>query len=135
MIKINIVLISCLALTACFPIYKKKRPAIEVTVVDEQDQLIEKAKVVLITEVHPAKSGAQFDEKLTNSAGKVNFAQVAKWKVEFLMIHGAQYYNWDICVAKSGYLTQELIKINSNAKVKVVLKKGNNPERAFPYFC
>lgn len=135
MIKINIVLIACLALTACYPIYKTQKPEVEVTVVDEQDQPIEKAKVVLMTEVHPAKRDAKFDEKYSNQKGEVSFTKQAEWKVEFLMIHGVQYYDWNICVAKSGYLTQELIKVDSETKVKIALKKGNNPKREFPYFC
>lgn len=134
MIKINIALISCLALTACYPIYKTQKPKVEVIVVDEQDQPIEKAKVVLITEVHPAKIEANFDEKFSNQKGEVSFTKQAEWKVEFLMIHGVQYYNWKICVAKSGYLTQEFIKVDSNTKVKIVLKKETIPRESFLIF-
>lgn len=135
MYKTTISLFAILFLSGCYPIYKTQKPELEVTVVDEQDQPIEKAKVVLMTEVHPAKIDANFDEKYSNQKGEVNFTKQAEWKVEFLMIHGAQYYDWNICVAKSGYLTQEFSKIKSESKVKIVLKKGNNPKREFLYFC
>lgn len=121
--SVRIILMSLLlghGLSGCYPIYKTQKPELEVTVVDEQNQPVEKAKVVLITEVHPAKIDAQFDQKTTNSFGKANFAKQSKWQVEFLMIHGVQHYNWNICVVKSGYVTQGMIDVNQD-KIKVIL--------------
>lgn len=120
MYKTTISLVAVLYLSGCYPIYKTQKPELEVTVVDEHNQPIEKAKVILMTEVHPAKIDAQFDKKLTNSLGKINFAKQAEWKVEFLMIHGVQHYNWNICVAKAGYATQGMIDVDHD-KIKVVL--------------
>ncbi|WP_228203387.1 hypothetical protein [Acinetobacter sp. CFCC 10889] len=126
MYKTTISWVAVLFISGCYPIYKTQKPEFEVTVVDEQGQPIEKAEVILMTEVHPAKIDAQFDKKLTNSLGKVNFAKQAEWKVEFLMIHGVQHYNWTICVAKAGYVTQGMIDVDQD-KIKVILqpKKAN----------
>ena len=133
--KSIIVLILSVSLTACFPIYKTQKPEAEVTILDENGQPLANVKVMLVTEVHPAKVDGQFDSQTTDQSGKVVFTKQAEWKVESLIIHGMQYYDWKICVSKSGYLTQEFIRIKSDAEVKIVLKKGNNPKREFPYYC
>ncbi|MCG7220251.1 hypothetical protein [Acinetobacter sp. AG3] len=131
-----IFLISILiSLTSCYPIYKTQKPQVTVTVVNEQGVAIPDVKVVLVTAVHPAKIDDQYDEKFTNKLGIVNFEKRAEWKVESLMIHGMQVYDWNVCLAKDGYLTQEFIKIASDSKIKIILLKGNNPSREFPYFC
>ncbi|MFW1853116.1 hypothetical protein ACG9XR_21445 [Acinetobacter guillouiae] len=76
-----------------------------VTVLNEQGVAIPDVKVVLVTAVHPAKIDDQYDEKFTNKLGIVNFKKRAEWKVESLMIHGGQVYDWNVCLAKDGYLT------------------------------
>ena len=122
-------------LTGCFPVYKTQKPQLTVNVVNERGVAIPNVKVVLVTSVRPAKIDDQYDEKYSNQIGVVNFEQQAQWKVESLMIHGVQFYDWYLCVAKDGYITQEFIKIGSDPKIKITLPKGNNPSRSFPYVC
>lgn len=124
-----------ISLGACYPVYKTQKPQLTVNVVNEKGLAIADAKVVLVTTVHPAKIEDQFDEKFSNQFGAVNFEKQAQWKVESLMIHGVQFYDWYLCVAKDGYITQEFIKIGSDSKIKITLPKGNNPSRSFPYVC
>lgn len=120
---------------ACYPIYKTQKPQLAVNVVDEQGAAIIDAKVVLVTTVHPAKIDDQYDEKFSNQFGAVNFEKQAQWKVESLMIHGVQFYDWYLCVAKNGYITQDFIDVNKNSQIKIILKQGSTPSRQYPYAC
>ena len=124
-----------ISLTSCYPIYKTQKPQVTVTVINEQGVAIPDVKVVLVTSVHPAKKDDQYDEKFTNKLGIVNFEKQAEWKVESLMIHGVQVYDWHLCLAKDGYMTQEDIKVSTNSKIKIILKKWKTPKREFPYQC
>ncbi|MGO3384199.1 hypothetical protein [Acinetobacter guillouiae] len=124
-----------ISLSSCYPIYKTQKPQVTVTVVNEQGVAISDVKVVLVTAVHPAKIDDQYDEKFTNKLGIVNFEKQAQWKVESLMIHGVQVYDWNLCLAKDGYITQEFVDVGKKAQIKIILKKGKTPLKQYPYQC
>ncbi|KAF5276378.1 hypothetical protein FQR65_LT16371 [Abscondita terminalis] len=88
-----------------------------------------------LTSVRPAKIDDQYDEKYSNQIGVVNFEKQAQWKVESLMIHGVQFYDWHLCVAKEGYITQDFIDVTKNEQIKIILKQGNTPSRQYAYQC
>ncbi|MCU4437588.1 hypothetical protein KTH93_19215 [Acinetobacter bereziniae] len=122
-------------LTGCFPVYKTQKPQLTVNVVNERGVAIPNVKVVLVTSVRPAKIDDQYDEKYSNQIGVVNFEKQAQWKVESLMIHGVQFYDWHLCVAKEGYITQDFIDVTKNEQIKIILKQGNTPPRQYAYQC
>ncbi|WP_288454828.1 hypothetical protein [uncultured Acinetobacter sp.] len=122
-------------LTGCFPVYKTQKPQLTVNIVNERGVAIPNVKVVLVTSVRPAKIDDQYDEKYSNQIGVVNFEKQAQWKVESLMIHGMQFYDWSLCLAKDGYVTQENIKVKKKEKIKITLKQGNTPPRQYAYQC
>ncbi len=124
-----------ISLTSCYPIYKTQKPQVTVTVINEQGVAIPDVKVVLVTSVRPAKIDDQYDEKLTNEFGIANFEKLAQWKVESFMIHGVQYYDWNLCLAKDGYITQEFVDVGKKAQIKIILKKGKMPLKQYPYQC
>lgn len=110
-------------LSGCYPIYQKIRPYISVQVYDQSGQYIEAATVVRMTDQRPARVDTVFESQKKDAQGSVEFESQRRWAVEFMMIHGAQHYTWDICVSKSGYETKKSIQIGNDVDLKVTLKK------------
>ena len=125
-------------LQACYPVIKTIQPELEIKVIDENGQIIQDAKVILHTEMKPDKVDLKDNVKFTNAEGMVNFEHLSKIKVENILIHGVQHYDWTLCISKNGYQTQESIQINKNenSQSKIfILKQGRNPDRMFEYLC
>ncbi|WP_262782734.1 hypothetical protein [Acinetobacter guillouiae] len=36
-------------------------------------------------------------------------------------------YDWNLCLAKDGYITQEFVDVGKKAQIKIILKKGETP--------
>ena len=137
-IKILFTVMSMLFLQACYPIIKTIQPELEIKVIDENGQIIQDAKVTLHTEIKPAKVDLKDNVKFTNAEGMVNFELLSKIKVENILIHGVQHYDWTLCISKNGYQTQESIQINKNenSESKIfILKQGRYSNRLFADSC
>lgn len=122
-------------LTGCFPIYKTQKPQLTVNVVNERGVAIPEVKVVLVTRVYPSRINDQYDIKFTNEQGAVDFEKLAQWRIESLMIHGMEFYDWSLCLTKDGYVTQENIEVKKKEKIKIILKQGNTPPKQYAYQC
>ena len=132
------IFITIIILQAYYPVNKTTQPELEIIVMDENGQSIKDAKVTLQTEVSPAKVDLKENVKFTNAKGIVNFEHQSEMRVENVLIHGVQYYDWFVCVSKTGYQTHDLIKVEEKdqfKQLKIVLKKGQNSDRDYPYFC
>lgn len=117
-------------LSGCYPIYQKIRPALSVQVHDQLGHYIEGATVVRMTDQRPARVNTVFESKQTDAQGRVQFNSQRKWAIESIMIHGAQYYSWHICISKPGYETISSIKIRNDLDLKLILNKTTKPQEA-----
>lgn len=88
-----------------------------------------------MTRVYPSRINDQYDIKFTNEQGAVDFEKLAQWRIESLMIHGMEFYDWSLCLTKDGYVTQENIEVKKKEKIKIILKQGNTPPKQYAYQC
>lgn len=129
--KSSLVMLSCIGLAACYPIYKTLQPELDVVVQDQQGQLLDQVPVVLMREPNV---GLGYHYTLAKTQqGKAHFDRLSEWRVEFLMLHGVINYNWYLCVEQPGYEIQPDIAVKQ-AQMTVTLKKSTlqakqpNPE-------
>jgi len=102
-----LVLSLCLAVTGCvpYPVYKELQPATRVRVVDPAGKAVPDASVVLLSNAYPYGREQHRETRSTDTSGTVSFDGRREWRVEWLVIHGAQQFFWNLCVAKPGYAT------------------------------
>jgi hypothetical protein len=126
--KIVILCFMLMGLTACYPAYKTRQPAVNLMVVNAQQLPIAGAKVVLNTRAH-ASGVNEFNVKNTDDKGNVSFNSNKQTEIELLFLHGSLHYFWVICVEKKDYLT-EIVRISEPAQAekldKIILKIGES---------
>lgn len=96
-----------LCLTSCvpYPVYKTVQPTAQMTVLDEQNQPIEGAEVILTTHYNP-HGRATKQVKLTDQLGAATFESHSEWQAENIFVmHGVRFYDWYWCVKKPGFKT------------------------------
>ena len=87
-----------------YPIYKTLQPAATARVVDSEEKPVSGATVVLISSAHPY-GREQFRMVSITRDGVAQFHKVKDWRIESMMLHGAQFYFWNWCVSKEGFNT------------------------------
>lgn len=117
-------------LTGCYPIYKKIRPFVSLQVYDHSGQYIKGVTVVRMTNQYPARVDTVFESQKTDTQGMVKFKGQRKWAIEFMMIHGAQDYTWNICLSKPGYETVNYFPIDNDVDLKLTLKETKTAQKA-----
>lgn len=111
-------------LSACpYPVYKTLQPRAKIAVVDQRQQPIEAANVVLITRVHPTPH-TLINSQLTNAQGWANFQAKREVQVETTFLHGALEYQWRWCVEKQGYQTVNLTHVDND--IVVTMAEGES---------
>ena len=103
--KFVTVIVAALLLAGCFPVYKTLQPSANATVVDELGKPIPEAKVVLIASSYPYGRERFRHQKNTWSNGEAEFPSIREWRIESLMIHGVEFFFWNWCVEKDGFIT------------------------------
>jgi hypothetical protein len=100
-------LIAMTLLSGCvpYPVYKTLQPAAQIVVRDEANRPLPNAEVALLASAYPYGFERSRETKETTDQGTVSFALKREWRVETLMIHGAQEFFWNWCVRKDGYAT------------------------------
>jgi hypothetical protein len=88
-----------------YPIYKTLQPAAVVTVLDNASRPVEGASVTLISGAYPYAREKSRETRSTDAEGRAAFQSRREWRLEVLMIHGAEVYFWNWCVEKAGYAT------------------------------
>jgi hypothetical protein len=102
----SLILLLASSLAGCvpYPVYKTTQPASQMAVLDERNEPVEGAKVVLITSFNP--HGRETREiKITDRDGVAAFETRNEWQSESMMMHGVTYYFWNWCVQKPGFKT------------------------------
>lgn len=124
-INLITIVLSCVVLQACYPVYQTIRAPVQVIVLDEQGKTLEGAKVVMETTQRPAYVLPVFNRLFTDTQGIVKFKRKREWAMETLFIHGFQVYRWNLCVSQQGYqmLDQIDFKAFRAKQMHVVLKK------------
>ena len=87
-----------------YPIYKTLQPAATAMIVDSDGKPVSGATVVLISSAHPY-GREQFRMVSITRDGVAQFHTVKDWRIESMMLHGAQFYFWNWCVSKEGFRT------------------------------
>jgi hypothetical protein len=103
--SLTLALSACLSGCVPYPVYKTLQPAAHITVIDQANQALPRAEVVLIAYATPYGFEKSRVMKETTDNGTATFASVREWRAESLMIHGAQFFEWRWCVRKEGYVT------------------------------
>ena len=100
-------LLPALMLTACvpYPTYKTLAPEASVLVVDSARKPIAGVEATLVSTSYPHRVVRHRAVKETGADGVAVFSSQREWRVETLMIHGAQEFFWNWCVRKDGYTT------------------------------
>ncbi|ARN19790.1 carboxypeptidase-like regulatory domain-containing protein [Piscinibacter gummiphilus] len=103
----RLLLAACLAVSGCvpYPVYKELQPVTRVRVVDPAGRAVAGASVVLLSNAYPYGREQHRETRWTDASGVVSFDGRHEWRVESLMIHGAQVFFWNLCVEKPGYAT------------------------------
>jgi len=99
--------ISLISLPGCvpYPIYKTLQPSASATVLDQMNQPLFQAEVMLISYAYPYGFEKNREMKETINDGTTSFTSSRQWRMESLMIHGSEVYFWNWCVRKEGYRT------------------------------
>jgi hypothetical protein len=102
-----IILLATVTLSGCapYPIYKTLQPAAQITVLDHANQPLPMAQATLVSNAYPYGREKTRETKATRDDGSASFDAVREWRIETLMIHGAEVYFWNWCVRKEGYVT------------------------------
>lgn len=119
--------LSTMLLTACYPTYKILQPELDVVVQDEQGRLLDRVPITLKREPSVGL-GYRYSREETQQGGKAHFYQLAEWRTEFLLIHGAVTYKWYLCVAQPGYEVQTDIPVEKK-HITVRLKKTTHQSK------
>jgi len=92
------------ALQACvpYPVYKTTQAAHAFEVVDEQGAPVAGATVTVTTISYPYGFPQKRETRTTDAAGAANVPRESEWRIESLMIHGAEAFRWDWCVDAPG---------------------------------
>jgi len=104
-IKIVIYIVTLMALSGCYPIYKTLQPNASIKVVDKNSEPILQASVFLISSAYPYGYERTRVKRTTNQNGIARFKSNSEWRTEALVIHGAEVYFWNWCVVKENYQT------------------------------
>ncbi len=91
--------------TGCYPVHKTLQKKARVQVVDERGGAISGAEVHLITSSYPYGAERDRETKTTGDDGVATFGKESEWRVESLMIHGAEIMFWNWCVRLEGHRT------------------------------
>jgi hypothetical protein len=81
--------------SGCYPIHKTIQPESKIVVVDEAKNPIKDAQVYLISTAHPHSREKSRNMVKTNPMGVAKFDKMKDWRIELLMIHGADVYYWN----------------------------------------
>ena len=101
-----ILLFIIFSLTGCYPVYKTLQPQIEIVVLDSEKRPVQGAEVNLISKSRPHDVERSREIHITDSEGVAKFQQRNDWRIESpIMIHGQQFYYWDWCIEKDGFIT------------------------------
>lgn len=103
--KRSIFLLLSTLLAGCFPVHKTLQPGSAVTVQDEAGMPIAGATVTLIANAYPYGFEKTRVSLVTGVDGIAEFPEVKDWRIEVLMLHGAEQYFWNWCVMNEGYAT------------------------------
>jgi hypothetical protein len=124
--RIAILCFIWISLTACYPAYKTRQPAVNLMLVNTQQLPIAGAKVVLNTRAH-ASGINDFNIKMTDENGGVTFNSNKQMEIEVMAMHGSLQYFWDICIEKEDYITEN-VRFDEAAQAekldKITLKAG-----------
>ncbi len=94
------------ACSGCYPIYKTLQPSASATVLDATSHApLGGATVQLISNAYPYGVEKSREAATTDVVGRVTFESRREWRWEVLMIHGAEVFFWNWCVAKPGFET------------------------------
>ncbi|GAB2877239.1 hypothetical protein GCM10027180_04330 [Microbulbifer echini] len=96
-------------------------------VVDEAGNPVNDAIVTLISGAYPYGEERTRMSVKTDYSGKAKFPKIKDWRIESLMIHGAESYYWSWCIYKEGFLTYEVGKGGADGfspKAQTTLKPG-----------
>ena len=101
------VIFCAVLLSGCipYPVNKTLQPEAEIAVNDGNGKPVAGARVHLISSAYPYGFEKSRAEAQTDRAGRASFAKVKEWRMEALMIHGAEVYFWNWCVEKESYET------------------------------
>ncbi|MCF6349387.1 MAG: hypothetical protein L3J20_14025 [Flavobacteriaceae bacterium] len=115
--------------SGCYPIHKTIQLKSEMMVVDKEGKPVKDAKVYLISSANPHNREKSRNMIKTDSTGVAKFDKIKEWRIEFLMIHGADSYFWNWCVKKEGYKTHtDIIKNKFEKKKRFILIKGKSED-------
>jgi hypothetical protein len=105
LIRCTLALIAAGICAGCYPIHKTIQPKARIEVLDGTGKPIRAAKASLVSRSHPHKRLRSINVAHTNDAGIAEFPELNDWRVEVLMIHGADVYFWEWCVQAEGFQT------------------------------
>ena len=118
-----------------YPVYKTLQPELEIKVIDDQQNPLHGAKVNLISNSYPYGWERNRETKMTNKIGVAAFQKRSEWRLESLIIHGAEIFFWNWCVEKEGFVTYETHNRDSDipeSRVRVMLVPGLSEECKVP---
>ena len=98
-------IVTTLATAGCYPIYKTLQEKARVRVVDERGEALAGAEVHLITSSYPYGGERDRETKTTDAEGVATFVKKTEWRIEHLMLHGAEIFFWNWCVRHEGRRT------------------------------
>ena len=113
--------------TGCYPVYKTLQKEARIRVVNEHGEPIAGAEVHLITSSYPYGSERGRETTATDTDGVAAFVKKSEWRVESLMIHGAELLFWNWCVRFEGHRTVATAHRSANAfetDIETVLRPG-----------
>jgi len=102
-----LIFVLLLQLSGCivFPIHKTLQPEAIITVTDASGMPVVGASVSLISSSYPYGLEKTRLSRMTDQQGQAAFEALRQWRVEALVIHGAEIFFWNWCVAKAGFET------------------------------
>ena len=98
---------------------------------DVDNDPIKNAKVTLISSSYPYRFEKTRETKMTSNDGKAKFESKKEWRIEALMLHGAEIFFWNWCVYKEGFETYRTAKGGDHEFVEepiIILKQGKSQE-------
>jgi hypothetical protein len=110
-----------------YPIYKTLQPSATVRIQDRTAAPIPDAEVTLISNAYPYGREKGRETVLTSPNGQAHFEAIREWRIETLMIHGAEVFFWNWCVRKHGYKTYQTSHNTANnfqAELEIRLEPG-----------
>ena len=122
-------LLVVVALSGCipYPIYKTLQPASTVEVRDSAGGPIAGATAELVANSYPYNRERTRSSATTDSQGIAQFEARKEWRIEAIMLHGAESFYWNWCVKKEGfetYATRNDVGDDPAKRIDVVLKPG-----------